>query len=57
MRNWMKISIAAILAVILVLVFFVNSFKITDSSALLPRILLALIESSPIIGVNSIQLM
>lgn len=44
MKNWMKILIGTILALLLVLVFFIDSFKLTSSASFLPRILMLLVS-------------
>lgn len=43
MNHWKKVAIAAFLAILFALFFFLNSFNLTFDSALLPRILMGLI--------------
>lgn len=43
MKNYIKLSIAAGLAIILALVFYFKTLKLPDTAAFLPRILIALI--------------
>lgn len=43
MKHWIKITIAAVLSILLAGVFIVDSFKLTANSAMVPRILAGLI--------------